>query len=71
MVWIFKTSVTTKNEVQQLTLLLDSLVHPEGRWTFDLEDCDKVLRIECSNLSMTKLIDDMNRKGFLCEELLD
>lgn len=50
-VYIFKTSVKTKKAVQSLNKQLNTLL-TDCRWNFDLEDCDKILRVESSkNLS--------------------
>lgn len=39
--------------------------------TIDLEDCDKVLRIESENVPMNRIVEEVARHGFLCEELAD
>ncbi|MGF7215051.1 copper chaperone CopZ [Spirosoma lacussanchae] len=42
------------------------------RWTVDLEDCDRVLRIETASESVLEaatVIELMNRLGFSCSEL--
>ena len=52
MILVFKTNVTTKTKVRQITPMLDRLL-PEARWNFDLEDCDNILRIDSKrNVSM-------------------
>ncbi|WP_421804183.1 hypothetical protein [Flagellimonas sp.] len=43
---VFKTSVKQKGEVNQLRPWLNKLVNSNGCWNFDLEDCDKILRVE-------------------------
>ncbi|MET1258418.1 hypothetical protein ABV409_03710 [Flagellimonas sp. DF-77] len=48
---------------------LDRLINGSGRWNFDLEDCDNILRVETERpnaLAISRLLHD---KGFLCEEL--
>ena len=47
MVYIFKTNVYTSDEVNLLEPKLNFLF-PNIKWIFDLEDCDKILRIESS-----------------------
>lgn len=67
---VFATSVTQKriskviaNEIR----LLDSV----KSCNFDLEDCDKILRVE-SELEITKAVKELViSKGFKCVELLD
>ncbi|WP_411029878.1 hypothetical protein [Spongiimicrobium sp. 3-5] len=68
-VLVFKTSVTQDNEVRQLKPLLNNLVNPKGRWNFDLEDCDKILRVEAQKLPAVAIVSALERSGFLCEEL--
>ena len=70
MVSVFKTSVRTKKAAKQLTPSLNKLLQ-HAKWNFDLEDCDKILRIDSKNeisLAIVKLLKD---KGFDCEELTD
>ena len=49
--------------------LLDKLVKPRGKWNFDLDDCDRILRIEYEDLSVGELMSAMHTAGFMCEEL--
>jgi hypothetical protein len=69
MVWVFKTSVKNKSQVNKIVPLLDNFILPPGKWNFDLTDCDKILRIESGELCTKTLIDELNKAGFLCEEL--
>lgn len=68
-VLVFKTSVTKNNEVTQLRPLLNDLINNEGRWNFDLEDCDKILRVETVKPMPEAVVSTLKFKGFLCEEL--
>jgi hypothetical protein len=45
MIFVFKTTVSTKSQVKQLGLHISKLL-PGGKWNFDLEDCDRILRID-------------------------
>ena len=69
MIWVFKTSVQNKTQVRQVMHLLDKLVKPRGKWNFDLDDCDRILRIEYEDLSVGELMSAMRTAGFICEEL--
>jgi hypothetical protein len=70
MIYVFKTTVKTKKAVKEITPKLNELL-PTSKWNFDLEDCDKILRIdskvEVSELAI-KLLQD---NGFDCVELQD
>lgn len=70
MISVFKTSVTNMTQIETLKPLLDK--HFENaKWNFDLEDCDKILRIE-SRIEIAKTtINLLQNNGFNCEELLD
>ncbi|WP_248723367.1 hypothetical protein [Seonamhaeicola sp. ML3] len=66
---ILKTNITSKPAVNTLKLLFNA--HPDiVRWSIDLEDIDKVLRIETnSNLQQEDIIEQVTARGFYCEEL--
>jgi hypothetical protein len=67
---IFKTNVQTKSELHVLEPLFNSNSHIL-KWTIDLEDIDKVLKVEShDNLSETDIINLLKSGGFYCEELI-
>ena len=68
-VLVFKTSVEKKKEVIKLRPFLDQLINSSGRWNFDLEDCDNILRVETPAISSGLVISTLEDKGYLCEEL--
>ncbi len=68
MIFVFKTSVKTKIQVQQLKPHIDSTL-ARAKWNFDLEDCDKVLRIDCEENIVLTIINLLNIHKFNCEEL--
>ena len=68
-VLVFKTSVAGNSEVRLLTPILDSLIRPGGRWNFDLEDCDNILRVESQRLASNAVVSTLAKSGFRCEEL--
>ncbi|MBK0379807.1 hypothetical protein [Mucilaginibacter segetis] len=67
-VLIFKTSVATKQEVARVHPLLTSLADIK-QYNFDLEDCDKVLRIESRGLEPQTINHVLQIAGFDCEEM--
>lgn len=69
MVEVFKTNVQEFSEAQQLLVLLRRHF-PDTKINFDLDDCDKVLRLEGNNLRIEKVMNLVTEKGFLCK-LLD
>lgn len=68
MVYIFKTSVTTKVAIKKLTSTLDKL-HFIIRWNFDLQDCDKILRIEANEIDTEIVCKLLRAHGYSCVEL--
>ena len=68
MIFVFKTSVETKLQVQQLQPHIDTIV-PNAAWNFDLTDCDKILRIDSEENIVLTIIQLLKMNNFYCEEL--
>lgn len=68
MIFVFKTSVKTKSQTIKLKPYLDKIL-PIAKWNFDLEDCDKILRINSEENIVLETIDLLKSKNFDCEEL--
>lgn len=68
MVYVFKTSVETEKDIRKLGFHLDELLLG-ARWNFDLDDCDKILRIESTADVAESVITLLLISGFDCEEL--
>jgi len=68
MVKVFKTDIDTPKKAR---LIIDQLLqlHPKGRITVDLEDCDKVLRVKTKQATTSDIMDTVHNKGFECEVL--
>jgi len=67
---IFKTNIGSKKQVAKVAKLLndeDEIL----RWNIDLQDIDRVLRIEAINVGKHKIISIIENAGFFCEELAD
>jgi hypothetical protein len=67
-VLVFKTSVDDPLMVKALKPSLDNLAG-EGKWNFDLSDCDKILRIASTSVNPESTIELMGRLGITCAEL--
>jgi len=67
-VLIFKTNVSNKRKVSKVNTLLTS-VPSIKHWNFDLEDCDKVLRIESIGLNTRYIESLLQNAGFDCREM--
>jgi len=68
MIYVFKTSVKTKNQVKQLKPGINKIIQPE-KWNFDLQDCDHVLRIDSEENIVLKITGLLHRHKFYCAEL--
>jgi hypothetical protein len=68
MVEVFKTNVQEAHESDMVIQTL--LVHfPANRINFDLEDCDKILRVEGGMVQKEKIIALLNSCGYQCQVL--
>ena len=68
-VLVFRTSVKDSACVESLRPALDGLVGRAGRWTFDLEDRDHVLRIETDTANTEEVIRLLRERGEQCSDL--
>ncbi len=69
MVEVFKTNV---EQLEQTQWLINQIIYhiPDGVVNFDLEDCDKILRVEAESISDRTIIDLLNKNGFHAEVLI-
>ena len=66
---VFKTNVTNKEVANRIISDL-SLVLPESKISFDLTDCDNILRIESStHIQIESISKHIGRWGYSCEVL--
>ena len=70
MIYVYKTSLMSKKDTQKLKTFLDLLLL-RAAWNFDLEDCDKVLRVDSQIEYSAAIVRLLNENGFDCEELPD
>jgi hypothetical protein len=65
---VFKTNVS---EDEQAKLLIGKLLadFPDYRINFDLEDCDKILRVEAGLIEAERIIHLVKINGYHCELL--
>lgn len=68
MIYVFKTSVKNKIQVKKLKPHIDRIM-PKAKWNFDLEDCDKILRIDSTENIVLPIKNLLNIHKFTCEEL--
>ncbi|WP_025762232.1 hypothetical protein [Dyadobacter tibetensis] len=72
MVEVYRTNVRTPAEAQFLLKYLNTL-YPVYEMNFDLEDCDRILRVETAldSIDVTKIILVLKDLGFTAQILSD
>ncbi|MCJ8208804.1 hypothetical protein MUY27_03730 [Mucilaginibacter sp. RS28] len=68
-IMVFRTSVREQREVSRIANLLQD--QNIKRWNFDLEDCDRILRVDAPDLSPSQIEHVLQGAGFECRELED
>ncbi|HZK95236.1 MAG TPA: hypothetical protein VFC67_13595 [Prolixibacteraceae bacterium] len=69
MVEVFKTNVEQPEQSQMLIHRIKCHV-PDGDINFDLEDCDKILRVEAESISVQSILKLLKQHGFHAEVLI-
>lgn len=67
-VLVFKTNLRFKKQINAVTPHINNL-QGIARWNVDLDDIDKVLRIESTDLSPRSVEATLQQAGYFCEEL--
>ncbi len=65
---VFKTNVTSKKKVSKIGSLLSSAPAIK-QWSFDLDDCDKVLRVVSTGVNTGFVESLLHAAGFKCQVL--
>jgi len=68
MVEVFKTNIREQEEAAMLAAVL-SEQFPSLKINFDLDDCDKILRICGENILPDKIIEILNANNYQCSVL--
>jgi copper chaperone len=65
---VFKTNIRYKKQLVQIGRQLEEL---PGilQWNVDMQDCDKVLRIQARNVDPQSIARSLQQAGYACEEL--
>ncbi len=67
---IFCTSLHNQSHVRTIAPLIEGLPGIIS-WSFDLEDCDKVLRVVSAGMRAGQVIDTLRQSGFNIYEMPD
>nr|WP_233173118.1 hypothetical protein [Flavobacterium sp. ASV13] len=68
MVEVFKTNVEKETDTNYIIAVIKR-EFPTYQINFDLEDCDKILRVEGANLQSNQIIKYVNCLGYSCNIL--
>ena len=65
---VFKTNVRSRKRVNALKPHLEDI---QGiiKWNVDLQDIDKILRVECASTPADIIAARLQQAGYYCEEL--
>lgn len=67
---IFKTNIQEQSQADEILSVLTSIL-PDAKINFDLDDCDKILRIENSDVNSNAIISIIEDHGFLGKVMPD
>jgi len=62
-VLVFKTNVQKKSHAKKIIKILSGQL-PAYNITFDLQDCDRILRVEGNIINQTNMIKQVSAQGF-------
>ncbi|WP_350200925.1 hypothetical protein [Gracilimonas sp.] len=66
--FVFRTSLIDKRDVEQISVAMNT--HPDiAEWSVDLENWEKVLRVESSGIDVNGIKLLLRSKGFYCSEM--
>lgn len=65
---VFRTNVEVESQSEELLALLREHF-PGTRINFDLQDCDRILRVAGDNIEPGRIIAMLNMNGFECQVL--
>lgn len=68
MIYVFKTSVESKRQVENLKPHIEKILS-SAHWNFDLEDCDRILRVDSDKNIVLEITDVLSAHQFYCKEL--
>ena len=67
-IFVFRTNIKNKKQASALKQLFKDR-EPVLAFNVDLNDHDKVLRVEASGINSQDIISEIEQLGFICEEL--
>lgn len=70
MVEIFKTNIADRAVAEQLVKQLEQYL-PASVINFDLDDCDRILRVDSKHDIIEKVHELLHTQGYICEVLAD
>jgi hypothetical protein len=68
MISIFKTNIASNHDLNKIRPYFNVIL-ADFKWTVDLLDCDKILRVDSKVNKNDEIISVARSHGFLCENL--
>lgn len=68
MVEVFKTNIAEGQQHEHILTVLTERF-PGFTINFDLEDCDRILRVEAKKLNPSQIVECLQHNGYWCEVL--
>jgi hypothetical protein len=65
---VYRTNITQWQQIRTMEKIISSYSGIE-KWNVDIEDCDKVLRIEAIRKTHEKLISRLREENIFCEPM--
>lgn len=62
---VFKTNVQKETDTNYIIAVIQTQF-PDYKINFDLEDCDKILRIEAKEFDVENVVQNLNMMGYKC-----
>jgi hypothetical protein len=67
---VFKTDIHNHTEIEAIASII-GILPTVSRWNVDLQDVDKILRVESREACARNIEEVLQKAGFYCEELAD
>lgn len=66
-IYVFKTSINSA-DIYFVNLILEAII-PVGTWSYDMEDCDRILKVKSDKDIVKRVCFHLKVEGFYCEAL--
>lgn len=71
MILVFKTSIKSMSELDNIASDMNHFLGEEATWNVDLEDCDNILRVVTDQYDDQQIEYFLLSRGYFCKSLED